>query len=132
MFELHSPQQAEVLQAGEVILRELGLSERDRLRPSIASLQVITNVSPYQSQLLNRFTRGMMLVAGQTMLVVECTPAAYINYAANEAEKAADVNLMHVTSVGVFGRLWMAGTEANINTARDAVVAALEGIDGRS
>ncbi len=79
MFELHSPQQAEVLQAGEVILRELGLSERDRLRPSIASLQVITNVSPYQSQLLNRFTRGMMLVAGQTMLVVECTPAAYIN-----------------------------------------------------
>ncbi len=39
---------------------------------------------------------------------------------------------MHVTSVGVFGRLWMAGTEANINTARDAVVAALEGIDGRS
>nr|MBP8882776.1 hypothetical protein [Dermatophilaceae bacterium] len=126
MFELHSPQQAEVLQAGEVILRELGLSERDRLRPSIASLQVITNVSPYQSQLLNRFTRGMMLVAGQTMLVVECTPAAYINYAANEAEKAADVNLMHVTSVGVFGRLWMAGTEANINTARDAVVAALE------
>ena len=131
MFELHSPQQAEVLQAGEVILRELGLSERDRLRPSIASLQVITNVSPYQSQLLNRFTRGMMLVAGQTMLVVECTPAAYINYAANEAEKAADVNLMHVTSVGVFGRLWMAGTEANINTARDAVVAALEGIDGR-
>ena len=132
MFELHSPQQAEVLQAGEVILRELGLSERDRLRPSIASLQVITNVSPYQSQLLNRFTRGMMLVAGQTMLVVECTPAAYINYAANEAEKAADVNLMHVTSVGVFGRLWMAGTEANINTAHDAVVAALEGIDGRS
>ncbi len=131
MFELHSPQQAEVLQAGQVILQELGLTERDRLRPSIASLQVITNVSPYQSQLLNRFTRGMMLVAGQTMLVVECTPAAYINYAANEAEKAADVNLMHVTSVGVFGRLWMAGTEANINTARDAVVAALEGIDGR-
>jgi hypothetical protein len=131
MFELHSPQQAEVLQAGQVILQELGLTERDRLRPSIASLQVITNVSPYQSQLLNRFTRGMMLVAGQTMLVVECTPAAYINYAANEAEKAADVNLMHVTSVGVFGRLWMAGTEANITTARDAVVAALEGIDGR-
>jgi hypothetical protein len=73
----------------------------------------------------------MMLVAGQTMLVVECTPAAYINYAANEAEKAATVNLMHISSVGVYGRLWMAGTEADIVTARDAVVAALEGIDGR-
>ena len=131
MFELHSHSQAEVLQAGEVVLQELGLTQADRLRPKIASLQVITNVSPYQSQLLNRFTRGMMLVAGQTMLVVECTPAAYINYAANEAEKAATVNLMHISSVGVYGRLWMAGTEADIVTARDAVVAALEGIDGR-
>lgn len=131
MFELHSHSQAEVLQAGEVVLQELGLQVTDRIRPQIASLQVITNVSPYQSQLLNRFTRGMMLVAGQTMLVVECTPAAYINYAANEAEKAATVNLMHISSVGVYGRLWMAGTEADIVTARDAVVAALEGIDGR-
>lgn len=131
MFELHSGSQAEVLAAGEVVLAELGLTIADRLRPKIASLQVITNVSPYQSQLLNRFTRGMMLVAGQTMLVVECSPAAYINYAANEAEKSATVNLMHISSVGVFGRLWMAGTEADVMTARDAVVAALEGIDGR-
>jgi hypothetical protein len=131
MFELHSPSQAEVKQAGEAVLAELDLSESDRLRPQIASLQVITNVSPYQSQLLNRFTRGMMLVAGQTMLVLECTPAAYINLAANEAEKAAAVNLMHVTSVGVYGRLWMAGTEADILTARDAALAALEAIDGR-
>lgn len=132
MFELHSDSQAEVLQAGEAVLAELGLTVHDRLRPSIASMQVITNVSPYQSQLLNRFTRGMMLVAGQTMLVLECTPAAYINYAANEAEKAASVNLMHVSSVGVYGRLWMAGTEADIITARDAAVAALESTDGRS
>jgi hypothetical protein len=131
MFELHSPSQAEVKQAGEAVLAELDLAESDRLRPKIASLQVITNVSPYQSQLLNRFTRGMMLVAGQTMLVLECTPAAYINLAANEAEKAAAVNLMHVTSVGVYGRLWMAGTEADILTARDAALAALEAIDGR-
>lgn len=131
MFELHSDSQAEVLQAGEAVLAELGLAPNDRKRPAIASLQVITNVSPYQSQLLNRFTRGMMLVAGQTMLVLECTPAAYINHAANEAEKAASVNLMHVASVGVYGRLWMAGTEADIVTARDAAVNALESTHGR-
>ena len=77
------------------------------------------------------FLSSVMLVAGQTMLVLECTPAAYINLAANEAEKAAAVNLMHVTSVGVYGRLWMAGTEADILAARNAAVAALEGIDGR-
>jgi hypothetical protein len=132
MFEMHSESQADVLQAGEAVLGELDLEVTARMRPQVASMQVITNVSPYQSQLLNRFTRGMMLVAGQTMLVLECTPAAYINLAANEAEKAADVNLMHVASVGVFGRLWMAGTEANILAARNAAIAALEGIDGRA
>lgn len=131
MFELHSESQAEVLAAGEAALGELDLEASARKRPQIASMQVITNVSPYQSQLLNRFTRGNMLVAGQTMLVLECTPAAYINLAANEAEKAAAVSLMHVASVGVFGRLWMAGTEADILAARNAAVAALEGIDGR-
>lgn len=131
MFEVHSPSQADVLRAGEVVLENLGLSVSDRVRPQIASLQVITNVSPYQAQLLNRFARGMMLVAGQTMLVIEVAPAAYINLAANEAEKAAAVNLMHVTSVGRFGRLWMAGTEADILAARDAAVTAIESIEGR-
>jgi hypothetical protein len=130
MFEVHSMSQSDVLQAGKVVLTELGLEEAARKKPEIASLQVITNVNPYQAQLLNRFTRGMMLVAGQTMLVMECQPAAYINLAANEAEKASDVNLMHTTSVGRFGRLWMAGTEADILAARDAAVVALESLDG--
>lgn len=131
MFELHSHSQADVQRAGEVVLAELGLNLAERIKPSIASMQVITNVDPYQAQLLNRFTRGSMLVAGETMLVLECTPAAYINLAANEAEKAAPVNLMHITSVGMFGRLWMSGDEANILAARDAAVAAIESIEGR-
>lgn len=131
MFELHSPSQADVQRAGEVVLAELGVDVSQRIAPEIASMQVITNVDPYQAQLLNRFTKGMMLVAGETMLVLECAPAAYINLAANEAEKAAPVNLMHITSVGRFGRLWMAGTEADILAARDAAVTAIESIEGR-
>jgi ethanolamine utilization microcompartment shell protein EutL len=130
MFEVHSLSQADVQRAGEVVLEELGLDVKDRVRPHIASMQVITNVNAYQAQLLNRFTRGMMLVAGQTMLVLECSPAAYINLAANEAEKASPVNLMHVASVGRFGRLWMAGTEADILAARDAAVTALDSVEG--
>lgn len=130
MFEIHSHSQADVLQAGEVVLQQLGLRPQDRKKPEIASLQVITRVSPYQAQLLNRFTRGMMLVPSQTMLVLECAPAAYVNLAANDAEKAAPVNLMHISSVGRFGRLWMAGTEADILAARDAAVNALESLEG--
>ena len=130
MFEIHSISQQNVIQAGQVVLEQLGLKISDRKKPEIASLQVITNVNPYQAQLLNRFARGMMLVPGQTMLVLECAPAAYINLAANEAEKAAPVNLMHISSVGRFGRLWMAGTEADILAARDAAVTALSQIEG--
>ena len=131
MFEVHSLSQADVLRAGEVTLQEIGREITDRIKPEIASIQVITNVNPYQAQLLNRFTRGTMLVAGQTMLVVEVAPAAYINLAANEAEKAAPVNLMHITSVGRFGRLWMAGREADILAARDAAVGSIEALTGR-
>lgn len=130
MFEVHSHSQADVQQAGKVVLTELGLEVTDRTKPSIASEQIITRVDPYQAQLLNRFSRGMMLVAGQTMLVLECAPAAYIALAANEAEKAAPVNLMHLSTVGRFGRLWMAGTEADVVAARDAAVTAIESIEG--
>lgn len=131
MFEVHSLSQADVLRAGEVTLGELGQTEGDRIAPEIASMQVITNVNPYQAQLLNRFARGTMLVAGQTMLVLEVAPAAYINLAANEAEKSAPVNLMHITSVGRFGRLWMAGSEADILAARDAATQAITSLAGR-
>ncbi|MEN4011814.1 MAG: hypothetical protein AB1453_11155 [Chloroflexota bacterium] len=131
MFEIHSLSQEDVIQAGLVVLDQLGLKVTDRKKPEIASLQVITNVNPYQAQLLNRFARGMMLVPGQTMLVLECAPAAYINLAANEAEKIAPVNLMHISSVGRFGRLWMAGSEADIIAARDAAVAGLNQIEGK-
>ncbi|HXK42013.1 MAG TPA: hypothetical protein PKV82_04230 [Anaerolineae bacterium] len=131
MFEIHSLSQEDVIQAGQMVLDQLDLKVTDRKRPEIASLQVITNVNPYQAQLLNRFSRGMMLVPGQTMLVLECAPAAYINLAANEAEKAAAVSLMHISSVGRFGRLWMAGTEADILAARDAAVNALNEVEGQ-
>ncbi len=131
MFEIHSLSQEDVIQAGQMVLEQLGLKETDRKKPEIASLQVITNVNPYQAQLLNRFSRGMMLVPGQTLFVMECAPAAYINLAANEAEKAAAVSLMHISSVGRFGRLWMAGTEADILAARDAAVNALHEVEGQ-
>jgi len=131
MFEVHSRSQAEVLEAGRVVLSRLGLEIKDRVKPEIASVQVITNVDPYQAQLLNRFRRGSMLVPGETMLVLECAPAAYINYATNEAEKGASIKILHVSSVGRFGRMWLSGTEAEILTARDAAVSAIEALEGK-
>jgi hypothetical protein len=131
MFEVHSRSQAEVLEAGRVVLQHLGLQIHDRVKPEIASIQVITNVDPYQAQLLNRFRRGSMLVPGETMLVLEVAPAAYINFACNEAEKGSTIKILHVSSVGRFGRMWLSGSEAEILTARNAAVAAIESLEGR-
>jgi hypothetical protein len=130
MFEVHSTNQAAVLEAGAVVLDRLGLKVQDRIRPQIASTQIITRIDPYQAQLLNRFRRGSMLVPGETLLVLECAPAAYINFACNEAEKKASINIIHVTSVGRFGRMWLSGTESEINSACDAATRALESLDG--
>jgi hypothetical protein len=131
MFEVHSHSQSEVLEAGRIVLDRLGLNPADRIKPFIASVQIITNIDPYQAQLLNRFRRGSMLVPGETMLVLECAPAAYINYAVNEAEKGSNIKILHVSSVGRFGRMWLSGSEAEILTARNAAVKALEELDGR-
>ncbi len=131
MFEVHSPSQATVIEAGDVVLRRLGLTMEDRVKPQIASLQVITNVDPYQAQLLNRFRRGSMLVPGETLLVVEVAPAAYINLAANEAEKGANIKIVHISSVGRFGRLWLCGPEEEIRSAERAAVSAIDGVTGK-
>src|SRR5512141_303802 len=130
MFEVHSSNQAAVQEAGRVVLDRLGLNIEDRIRPQVVSTQVITRIDPYQSQLLNRFRRGSMLVPGETMLVLECAPAAYINFAVNDAEKGANIHLLHVSSVGRFGRMWLSGSEAEILTARNAAVTALENLEG--
>lgn len=130
MLEVHSDSQESVREAGRAILDRLEMSEDDRIRPKVASVQVITNVSPYQAQLMNRARRGSMLVPGEALFVLEVTPAAYINVAANEAEKSANVRLIDLRDVGRFGRLFMAGTEAEARTAQLASIAAIEKISG--
>ncbi|HOJ02287.1 MAG TPA: hypothetical protein PLL88_11795, partial [Anaerolineaceae bacterium] len=132
MFEVHSMNQAAVIEAGNVVLDRLGLKVEDRVKPQIASVQVITRVDSYQAQLLNRFRRGSMLVPGETMLVLECAPAAYINYACNEAEKRATIKIVHVSSVGRFGRMWLSGSEAEIINAKNAAIQALENLEGQA
>ncbi|MGH2606908.1 MAG: hypothetical protein ACRDG5_09990 [Anaerolineales bacterium] len=132
MFEVHHPEQAEVIEAGRIVLQRLGLTIQDRHRPQVVSTQVITNVDPYQAQLLNRFRRGTMLIPGQTLLVMEVAPAAYITYACNEAEKAASISVIHFSGIGRFGRMWLSGSEAEILTARDAAAQALGSLEGKA
>lgn len=130
-FILRSPSNAEVTAAREAILAELGASMTDRVKPEIASTQIITSVEPYQAQLLNKWRKGSLLVPGQTLGIIEVTPAAYISIAANEAEKAADIDIVEVRAVGRFGRLFISGSENSVAVAIEAAAAAIEAVEGQ-
>ena len=100
--------------------------------PGRIAAQIITGIDGHQSQLINRMRHGDMIVAGQSLYILEVHPAAYAALAANEAEKAAPVHLLEMITFGAFGRLWMGGGEAEIEAARAAAEAALAGVRGRA
>lgn len=132
LLEIHSNSQAETRAAGAAILDEIGLTETDRIKPTIHSSQVIRRIDDHQAQLINRMRHGHMLIPGQTLYVLEVEPAAYAALAANEAEKAAEINVLEVRSFGSMGRVYLGGEERDIDVGWQAAVAALEGVEGRA
>lgn len=131
LLEVHDEDQGNVRQAGEAILDQLDFKKEDRLKPKAVSNQIIRSVEPYQAQLINRTSKGMMLLPGQSLYILETDPAGYVVFAANEAEKAANIFLVNIRPYGRFGRLYLAGTESEIDSAFEAANAALESIGGR-
>jgi hypothetical protein len=115
LLEVHHFDQGEVLQAGATILKHLELREESRLKPQVMTNQIIRAVEAYQTQIINRSSQGMMILPGDSLFMLETMPAGYAVLAANEAEKAAHVHLVNVTPYGAFGRLYMAGPEAEID-----------------
>ncbi len=132
LLEVHSFDQGEIRSAGSAILDALGSSVESRLRPRVVSTQIITGIEGYQAMLINRMRHGNMILEGQTLYVLEVHPAAYAAFAANEAEKAAPVNLLEMVAFGAFGRLYLGGDEAPIREAADALLESLATIDGRA
>jgi len=128
LLEIHHDDKGEVLSAGDAILSYLGLSQADVVKPKVVSSQIIRAIEPYQAQIINRNRQGMLLIPGQSLFILETEPAAWAVIAANEAEKAADVNLVNLRPFGAFGRLWMAGSESEIDSAREAAIAAVEAL----
>lgn len=131
LLEIHSPDQAETRAAGEAVLDSIEQSVEDRIKPSIHSSQIIRRLDDHHAQLINRTRHGQMIIPGQTLYVLECEPAAYASLAANEAEKAAEINVLEVRSHGSMGRVYLGGEERDIDVGWQAAVGALEGLTGR-
>lgn len=131
MLELHDADRGQVDAAAAAMLEVMSVSLEGRIKPRIISSQIITGIDGHQSQLINRMRHGDMIVAGQTLYILEVYPAAYAALAANEAEKAAKIHLLEVISFGAFGRLWLGGSEAEIREAATAAEAALAAVTGK-
>lgn len=130
ILELHG-EQGEVRQAGQAALGYLEKDESERLKPAVVSQQIIRAIEPMHAQTINRNREGSMIIPGESLLILETAPAAYVVFAANEAEKAATVKLIHVQPYGAFGRLMMSGEESHIDSAMAAAAKAIEGLSGR-
>jgi hypothetical protein len=131
LLEIHSSRQGETRASGRAILDAIGVKQNDCLKPQVISSQIIRNIDAYQTQLINRTRRGQLLLANETLYVFEVQPAAYAALAANEAEKAALINILEIWAVGSFGRLYLGGAERDIIAASKAVIAAIESLPGR-
>jgi len=126
LLEVHATSIDEIQTAGSAIIEEYNLNLQDLEPPKIVSSQLISNVDAYQAQLINRFRQGSLLVPGQCLFILEVEPAVNIALACNNAEKASDINLVHYDPVGRFGRLYLSGSEAQIRSARDAAMEAID------
>jgi ethanolamine utilization microcompartment shell protein EutL len=107
------------------ILHALGKSNTDISPPKILASTLVTNVDDQHAFLMNRNKLGSMVLGGDSIYLLECQSAAYAILASNEAEKEADVKLIDMRMIGANGRLYLAGTEADVRNAMNAAEMAL-------
>ena len=130
-MEIHHEDQGEVLQAGQAFLNVLEKSENDRQKCRVAWNETIRAITPDHAVVINRQgRRGSMILPGSSMFILETEPAGYIVYAANEAEKAAEITLVDVRAFGAFGRLTLVGKEADVDEAAKAAMTAVGSLTG--
>jgi ethanolamine utilization microcompartment shell protein EutL len=131
MLEVHHEDKGQVHAAGLAILDQLGVKETDRLKPKVVSNTIIRSIEPYHAMIIDKIRFGSMIKPGQSLFILETEPAAYVAFAANEAEKAADVLLVDVLPFGAYGRLYMCGEESEVDSAAKAAMDAIASVTGR-
>ena len=130
---IHSRDQASVLESANVVLRWLDTTEAARQPCRVPWHEIIRGINADHSVLINRQNRkGSMVLAGQSIFILETEPAGNIIFAANEAEKAASITLVEAHAVGAFGRLTLAGREADIETAAGAALRAVDRLNAQT
>jgi ethanolamine utilization microcompartment shell protein EutS len=124
-LQFHSHSTAEVHAGASAVLQALGKTMNDIAKPKILASKLVTRIEDQHAFLMNRNKLGSMVLGGESVYLLECQSAAYAILACNEAEKEADIKLIDMRMIGANGRLYLAGTEADVRNARNAAEAAL-------
>ena len=132
VLEVHATDLDVVIRAGQAILDGLGADAADQLKPRIMYVDVIEDVTDQHAVIINRNREASMLMPGDTLGIVECTPALFAAVAANEAERAAPgITIVDVQMIGAAGRISLGGTTKNVKRALEAITEVLAGVEGR-
>ncbi|WP_455382794.1 hypothetical protein [Salinispira pacifica] len=131
MMEVHSDSQGDTRTAGDAVLKAISKGAEDSFKPRMLTSQLIKNMSDHHCQLINKTRYGNMVLRGETLFVLELEPAGYAYYAANEAEKTAQIKIINVQGFGRFGRVYISGDEAEVLEASKVVEARLGNLPGR-
>lgn len=123
-LEFHG-ETAAVQAAADAALDELGNDVRSAISPSILASRIISSIDRQHAFLVNRNKIGSMVLAGESLYVLEVAPASYAILATNEAEKAADVKIVDFRMIGATGRVYLSGSEADVRQAAAAAEDAL-------
>jgi ethanolamine utilization microcompartment shell protein EutS len=125
-LEIHSRDVASVKASAEAVLDRLGVGADKAMAPKILASEIVTRIDPGHAFLINRNKLGSMILAGETLYVLETEPAAYAILASNAAEKAASIKIVDYRMIGATGRLYLSGTESEVRAAASAAEQALE------
>lgn len=126
LMMVHHPDQGEVKEAGKAVLKEAQLNENDRAAVEILTQKIIRSVEQDHAIMFTGMARGNMVLAGDSVFILEATPAAYLMIAGNEALKAAEVKLIDIRPFGATGRLILSGSESEIDSSAEAAVKILK------
>jgi len=133
ILEIHGPDMAALLQAGQAMLDGLGLLAGDQMAPRILYTDVIEDIADQHAVIINRNRQASMVLPGETLLIVEMVPALYAAIAANEAEKVAPgLTLVDVQMIGAAGRVYMSGKTGDVRAGLAEIERVLGAIKGRA
>ena len=132
VLQFHHRDQGQVRDAGACLLEELRVDMDERQAPELILGDRITGVDAHQAQMVNRMRHGNEILPQTTLYVAETRPAGYALLVANEAEKAAHVDILEFRAVGAFGRVYLGGNDADIQVAITAIHDVISRLSGNA